>query len=745
MATDEEKVVFRNQHPHPLKIRLLEGRSASRQPVVPPGGWWGVPDDDDAPEIPGEHYGTVGASEDKTLVAKKGWTFRFLAPPWDPGPVVRDHVVVGANIGGGGDASSPPGGGTIVLLRPDEIPKAIRARGEGVAAQTAGGGEARTRSGVGAGLQEALTSLEADQPQKTGKSGGEEEGSIAAASATRSPPLAIWPPRMPSSYGWGPKAGPLCSGAVRAHVSGTDLRLLSGFVDAACAAADVPERQRPARIKVDTVKRYSPRFHSWVERTANFLAALVKREATEWELKEYRTHEPPGNTRWERFTHWLSELALDTEAHELDALVATVMESMLFRHVEQGQIEHDKEDRMNVLAGDVMDLVILHFVRAGWVERAEAFFHKLLALKLNVVRAAWGHNDFRRVTAAWDTRPDMRPLDPGPSLAPEKVLPAGMAEALRSKWRLFAQEAKSAVEALTREEDGYPGITRGKQWQKLELYTAGSGWVEDRCRRFTPFLCDYFKGKLKTETDPEARKWVRKRVVHSNDEVVGLFGITGNEGWALVHNGQDLRINVHLCLLNCNYTRVVVGLNRTLSYFDGSLFAFEDRHYHELFNEGPEMRVNLVIGVLHPDYRGADVVWKAPRKAPAPALAGGGNAAEPPGERLRVVDPVAAWGKALNDEESKAKSAWVETEGRRQGVRRKVQQSGRPRGVALMAAEWLLELVRGTAGLERLVQGLVGHLSGHGHEGAEERATAQQGRRGSKEAAGREREGDGDL
>ena len=43
-----------------------------------------------------------------------------------------------------------------------------------------------------------------------------------------------------------------------------------------------------------------------------------------------------------------------------------------------------------------------------------------------------------------------------------------------------------------------------------------------------------------------------------------------------LHTGQDARINVHFCVLNCGQSQVSVA-GSVRNYSDGSLFAFEDR------------------------------------------------------------------------------------------------------------------------------------------------------------------------
>ncbi len=79
---------------------------------------------------------------------------------------------------------------------------------------------------------------------------------------------------------------------------------------------------------------------------------------------------------------------------------------------------------------------------------------------------------------------------------------------------------------------------------------------------------------MRTERDP-GRRWVRQgRLRVINDEVVALFRIAG-KAWIPTNSGQDVRVNIHLCQVNCAGARIVVA-GKALRYFDGSLFAFED-------------------------------------------------------------------------------------------------------------------------------------------------------------------------
>ena len=83
------------------------------------------------------------------------------------------------------------------------------------------------------------------------------------------------------------------------------------------------------------------------------------------------------------------------------------------------------------------------------------------------------------------------------------------------------------------------------------------------------------------------------------DEAVILFRVKAG-GMANLHNGQDARVNVHMCLLNCNESTLIVA-GDAHRYTAGHLVAFEDRAMHEILNAGEQDRILLAVAVLHPD------------------------------------------------------------------------------------------------------------------------------------------------
>lgn len=182
---------------------------------------------------------------------------------------------------------------------------------------------------------------------------------------------------------------------------------------------------------------------------------------------------------------------------------------------------------------------------------------------------------------------------------PEEVLPPGIAAQLLEQYPQIAAEATALARsgAIGGAGDAYPEIAKKSQWNKLVLYTAAGGWDEDLCHQM-PTVCNMLKGKLRSEHEPYRGRFATGLFVE-NDEAVIVFRIAAG-GMAHLHNGQDARINCHLCLLNCDGAALVAA-GSIRNYSDSSLFAFEDRVDHEIINVGTKDRISLTIGVLHPD------------------------------------------------------------------------------------------------------------------------------------------------
>jgi hypothetical protein len=213
--------------------------------------------------------------------------------------------------------------------------------------------------------------------------------------------------------------------------------------------------------------------------------------------------------------------------------------------------------------------------------------------------------DFRRVGGLpW---PGLRPLTwPDPA----SVLPPGVADDLLSSYSNIATQAQTMRALLSQQDDAYPEIAQKKQWTKIVLYSAAGGWDMQLCAKFST-ICELLRGKLKSE-QPTIRSLYEQEMLPPTDEAVILFRVAAG-GSAHLHDGQDARINVHLCLLDCNASEIVVA-GDARSYADGSLFAFEDRADHEIINRGEHDRLLLTIGVFHPDYDPATDEFASPQQ-----------------------------------------------------------------------------------------------------------------------------------
>ena len=203
-----------------------------------------------------------------------------------------------------------------------------------------------------------------------------------------------------------------------------------------------------------------------------------------------------------------------------------------------------------------------------------------------------------------------------------EMLPKGVGEDLLAAYSEIAAEAAAATSPadspMAQQGDAYESIAADKKWTKLVLYDARAGWNEELCKNLGT-VCRLLRGKFRTEQEP-LRSAYQTGLLPYGDEAVILFRVAAG-GTAPLHMGQDARINVHLCLLNCNSSQIAVG-GDLRNYSDSSLFAFEDRADHEIINHDRQNdRISLTIGVLHPDFSLQDEPYPAPQQVVRMGLA----------------------------------------------------------------------------------------------------------------------------
>jgi len=203
--------------------------------------------------------------------------------------------------------------------------------------------------------------------------------------------------------------------------------------------------------------------------------------------------------------------------------------------------------------------------------------------------------------------------------AVDALLPDGVGAALRTNWEAIAEEARR----LVFDGDIWPNLLRGSRWQGVRLYLSGSpsaqgggqreaAWNGKSCEE-APVTCGLLKGTMASEG------WGTWTADSSggaeNDEEATFFSL-GPSASVPTHIGQHGRVNIHLCLLNCERAFAEAG-GRRLPYRAGGLLAFDDGMFHSAQNhDGAEARVVLTLGVLHPR-RTSGHGWCADRFPPA--------------------------------------------------------------------------------------------------------------------------------
>lgn len=308
---------------------------------------------------------------------------------------------------------------------------------------------------------------------------------------------------------------------------------------------------------------------------------------------------------WQRLGTWFSDVSVSSEAFEIRALEAIVAEALWDAGVRERGVVADLESVYDGggerLPAVVLASHVLHCWKlAGDLESARRFHLKVLGYEEG---KGTGAQPFRYLFDAldvWrvsqDPRPGLRILtwpDPG------DVLPDGLAAELQRSHAEISEDAKALATRLREQGDAYPALTGQGQWSKLELYSVENGWNEELCAGEMKRLCGMVRGRLKSESE-QGLDWKQRGYLMPHDEMVGLFRVRG-PGFAYMHHGQDSRVNTHFCLYGCSQSQITVA-GETKPYSDGSIFAFEDRCDHEVANNASEDRVNLVIGVVHPDF-----------------------------------------------------------------------------------------------------------------------------------------------
>jgi len=66
------------------------------------------------------------------------------------------------------------------------------------------------------------------------------------------------------------------------------------------------------------------------------------------------------------------------------------------------------------------------------------------------------------------------------------------------------------------------------------------------------------------------------------------------------------KLRVHLPLVGCDGARMRVA-DETRPTVEGQVFGFDDSHEHEVWHDGTETRITLIVDIWHPDFTDKEV------------------------------------------------------------------------------------------------------------------------------------------
>jgi hypothetical protein len=404
--------------------------------------------------------------------------------------------------------------------------------------------------------------------------------------------------------------------------------MVSHALDWRSSVEEQPELARDVRweekavLFLKQVKEYAERIRSvsiigpvvsraWNDSTPSY-GALAELEASAADVARIPQPTPYGNKPVDRLIEILEELAVVGGALELHVLGA------ILRAHPSRLVGLDFQERY-----DYVSTTVSYFVAGQREDLAQPYFDQEVGAGGSMDRGAAPPHLQHLLQAWWFGRtpwpmcPPLAAMESVEGTAVDAILPVGLAADLRRNWERIADESRALIGERSHLGDIWPRIYSGGHWQGAPLYHSGefnreksvqnATWHDVRaderqenerpgCGNF-PFTCSLLKGRLRSE------KLGLRRATYSptNEEEATLF-LLGPNQTAPHHVGQQGRINVHLCLLNCNLASVYVNGSQThLRYRAGELLAFDDGLHHSIVNHDPfNSRVILAIGVMQP-------------------------------------------------------------------------------------------------------------------------------------------------
>uniref|UniRef100_A0A336M2W2 CSON011023 protein n=1 Tax=Culicoides sonorensis TaxID=179676 RepID=A0A336M2W2_CULSO len=155
---------------------------------------------------------------------------------------------------------------------------------------------------------------------------------------------------------------------------------------------------------------------------------------------------------------------------------------------------------------------------------------------------------------------------------------------LQKHWRQILKEGVSALNQINGFSDESENLRDHGEWKQFELYARGRRNVSN-CKS-TPMTCDLI------EKFPAASTCKRGQVKYSIMQ-------PKTHVWA--HTGPtNCRLRAHLGLKVPQGTFLRVG-NETKSWKEGEWLIFDDSFEHEVWHNGTESRLVLIVDIWHPE------------------------------------------------------------------------------------------------------------------------------------------------
>lgn len=180
---------------------------------------------------------------------------------------------------------------------------------------------------------------------------------------------------------------------------------------------------------------------------------------------------------------------------------------------------------------------------------------------------------------------NVRDLEAKPFWSVQETGMGDQLEAIQSQWQKIRDEVKRILDDTDHFADESEHLLHVGDWKQLVLYSRGEK-SETNCEK-TPFTCKLL------DSFPEARSCTRGQIKFSVLQ-------PGTHVWP--HCGPtNCRLRAHLAL-EAEQGRTAIRVAREKRFWEeGEWLVFDDSFEHEVWHNGTERRLVLILDIWHPD------------------------------------------------------------------------------------------------------------------------------------------------